>query len=231
MQPRDDNEQQATFREKRNVLWKKWAKAGMLNYKLVWSAHDPDNKIAMCREAMTNIGWSVSVYDTRMEDHVATVRRRNKLKRQRKRMRGDASSGESGAEDSGASTRTPKKLPCKADRAEAQEPPTPDDSKIASYPPKARISLVDADQVPMAHGTIVDDEPEIPEDDTEECMDGNKWTKFHKDLPDCSTGSFKRVRISSLVRYVVHVTSHMTGLACLLLSSRSFCLFASDVVI
>ena len=191
MQPRDDNKQQAAFREQRNALWKKWHKLGMLDYKRVWSAHAADNKIAMCKEAMHAVGWSASVFDTRMEDHVASTRRKIKRARERRRSQGGASSDDPEGEVHRVD------LTGSGGAAGAVEA---DDAKVASYSPKARISLVDGENRAMAHGVILDDEPEIPDDGLHESMEDSDWTKHHSELPECSVGSFKQVRLVGLVR-------------------------------
>ena len=206
LQPRDDNEEQATFRAARNRLWKKWSDLGMLSYKLVWSKHTDANKVSMCREAMAELGWSANLFDTCMEDHVASRRRKIKLKRQRSREAdSDEDSGREVISIADSSEDSPSKTPKKRKvKREPESPPAAadedaDGDNIRHYGNRARVSLLDAEGRAMAHGVILDNEPKIP-DDADGMEFDHPWTSSHEELPNCRVGSFKQVKLVAIVR-------------------------------
>ena len=177
MQPRDDSEDQQKFREARNALIAKWIEKGMLQYSLVWSRHSNDNKIAMCTEAMDTIGWSVFMFDGRMEDHVAAMRNKIKRRKLKRRQSSEYSSDEDGSTT--ASCQTPAKKKPEPDKSPEEQPDK--ESKIKNYATRARVSLIDAKDRVMAHGVITDDEPSIPQNE-DDLAANDRWTKAHSEL-------------------------------------------------
>jgi len=195
MQPRDDSELQREFRENRNQLIAKWLDKGMLQYTLVWSQHTDNNKIAMCTEAMDIIEWSVFVFDTRMEDHVATMRR--KIKQRKNRRQRNASS------DYSDSSTTSNHTPSKKKRSRQANTPQKEldipEVVVTPFASRARVSLIDDRRQVMAHGVIMDDEPRIPQNAGDLDKHDN-WTQAHGELPECPTGTFKQVKIIAVCR-------------------------------
>lgn len=182
----------------------------MLDYKKVWSAHKKDNKIAMCTEAMDGVGWSASVFDTRMEDHVASTRRKHKL-RKRKQKHAKSSDDDSSGDDAEYTPKKKQRLDTPRETKSPAQTSTPDDKdsdvKVRSYEHRARISLIDAENTPMAHGVIIDDEPPIPNSESD--LSGHAtWTKHHTELPECNTGTFKKLKIVAIIRCVLFFFSY-----------------------
>ena len=69
---------------------------------------------------------------------------------------------------------------------------------IQTYATNAKISIKDSQDRAMAHGYIMDDEPEIPSDDEVE-----KFGKAHHGLLESKVGSFKRIQLTNFCRCVV----------------------------
>ena len=93
----------------------------------------------MCREAMEKLGWSVYVFDTRMENHVSSMRSRAKKKAKRKQEVLEIGSDTDTPDDS---RRSPSgKL--KGGKDKRPEPaPVAREGEAKSYSPNAKISLV-----------------------------------------------------------------------------------------
>ena len=148
-----DNEEQAAFRALKTNLLRKWTRAAMIDPQKTWGKHDPDSKIAMALEGCIGLGWSITTFDTRMEEYVT----RAKAKRKRSAARGvlDDDDADVVADDSAG---------CLVPIASNSEP-VGDDEFVEILPIRTgdQVSLVynevDGSKIVVAHGMVVDHQP------------------------------------------------------------------------
>lgn len=112
-----------------------------------WASVLPEDKITMFLEAHKDLGWSLCNFDTKMESK--TVRLKGAHIRLLKRMEAKKK-----REDEKRKKRRATELP---------ELTESDDNMvdINMFKRGEQITIVDNDGIPLAHGTCVDNEPEI----------------------------------------------------------------------
>ena len=73
-----DNDAQAASRELKDSLLRQWTTAEMIKPIKTWGKHKPESKIAMTLEGCEVLGWSVTTFDTRMEEYVTRIKAKRK---------------------------------------------------------------------------------------------------------------------------------------------------------
>ena len=117
-----------------------------------WASVLPEDKITMFLEANKDLGWSVCNFDSKMESK--TVRLKATHKKLLKKMEAKSKKKEE-----------KKKKRKKRESSDSDSGSESDENMVdvGMFKRGEQISIVDNEGVPLAHGTCVDNEPEVKE--------------------------------------------------------------------
>ena len=131
--------EQRAFTKKRDGVFHAFMTSGLLPKNTTWGGIASDRKIAMCKQAQAELGWSVVRFNNRMQDHIANCRR----KLNKRRRRGAHTDSDRTASDNESETKGSR------------------NDDFPSFRTHAKISIVGQHGNALAHGFIIDDQPKI----------------------------------------------------------------------